>query len=135
MLSNQQIEEAHFNINRLTITPEAIITGESVIISVTVSNPGGQEGSYTVTLGINNVVEETRDITLTAGDSQIVNFTVSKDTAGDYEVTIDGQSGLFEVLPPPTAMTWPTLWGLIAAVVVILAAIFLVARRRRSDTS
>ena len=133
--SPQPPSPAAFSLSNLMISPEEIVTGESILISVRVSNTGEQEGSDTVTLKIDNIVEEIQEVTLAAGDNQIVSFTVSKNSAGDYEVTIDGQEGVFKVLPPPVAVNWPLIWAVIAAAVLILAAIFTVTLKRRTKAN
>ena len=127
-----ELAPAAFSLSNLTISPERIIAGESITISIRVSNTGGQEGTHTVTLYVDGVMEEANAVTLAGGGSQILTFTASRDTAGSYEITLDGEMGSFEVLPAPVAVNWPLIGGVIAAVAVLLTAIFLVTRRRRA---
>ena len=96
------------------------------------TNTGEQEASYTITLKINEMTEETREITL-AGGSETVTFTTNKDEAGTYSVDVNGLHGSFMVKEPqppppvlPTGVKW-TIIGLAIAVVVFLA-IFLPIR-------
>jgi len=60
-----------------------------VTVSVTVTNAGGQSGSYEVTLKVNNKVVDATSITLAAGTSQKVTFTISRDTAGTYTANVN----------------------------------------------
>ena len=68
-----------------------------------------------MTLKINGAVEETKDVTVSAGASQPVSFTVTRDQEGDYTVEIDGQVGTFEVTTAPGAPI-----DLIIGIVVVL---------------
>ncbi len=88
---------ATFTTKDLSITPTEVNAGESLTISVVVSNTGGVTGTYPVTLKVNNVAAETKNVTLASGASQKVTFTTSKDAAGTYTVGIDGLSGMFKV--------------------------------------
>ena len=138
---------AAFTVSTLTIRPAEVQPKEVVTILAKVANTGGMEGSYTVVLLINGVKEAEKSITVAAGESQLVSFTVAKEKAGSYSITVDGLSGSFMVVapppvppppPPPTVppevkppINWPLIGGIIAAVVVVgLLIFFLVVRRR-----
>ena len=136
---------AAFACSNLSISPGEVNIGEAVTISVMVANTGTAFGTYKVTLKINGVVEETKDITLNAGASEKVTFTMVKDVAGTYSVEVDGLKGSFTVkekptppappppgpLPPVKApIKWPLVWGIIGGIVVVAIIIFLVVRRR-----
>lgn len=138
---------AAFSPSSLSIFPLEANIGETVSISVLVTNTGEQEASYIVTLKINEVIEGVREITL-AGGSETVTFTTAKDEAGSYSVAINGLTGSFTVRPepippappaPPVAPPTPspgvkwTILGPIIAVVVFLS-IFLPIRQRRRRT-
>jgi hypothetical protein len=129
------LKPAAFSISNLTISPVEVITAGSVTISAMVVNTGELEGSHTVTLKINGVAEETKEVTLAAGASKTVSFIVSKDTPGSYEAEIDVQTGEFTILPPPTAIGWPLIGGIVAAAAVIGLAYVLLVRRRRALAS
>ena len=136
---------AAFTPSSLSIFPLEADIGERVRISVLVTNTGEQEASYTVTLKINEVVEETREITL-AGGSETVTFTTAKDEAGAYSVDVNSLPGSFMVKEaplmveeepqsqppaPPTGVKWPIL-GPILAVIIFLAILLPIRVRRRS---
>ncbi|GAI72870.1 unnamed protein product [marine sediment metagenome] len=98
-------------------------------------------------LRINGAAEATKEVTIHAGFSKEVTFTISRDIAGTYSVDVDGLIGSFTVkevpLPPappgpppappaPPGINWAIL-GPILAVVVFLAIflpIRLIKRRR-----
>ena len=126
-------EEASFDIVNLSITPSKIDAGESVTISVEVTNSGGMEDSCTITLWIDGVEEQTKELSLDSGESDIVYFTVTKDEAGTYEVTLDGQSGSFTVTEEE--FPWWAVWlgvGLGALLLAAGTAYLLIWRRRRT---
>jgi uncharacterized membrane protein len=92
---------AAFDVSSLLISPATADIGEGVTISVRVANTGDLTGSYEVTLKINNVAVDTKDVTLDGGASKIVIFTTTKDVAGTYTVDVNGLSGTFMVEAPP----------------------------------
>ncbi len=103
---------AAFTSSSLVISPAEVAPGEKVNISISVANTGSREGRYTVVLKINGVEEAEKRVTIAAGGSQEVSFTVAKEEAGSYTVAVDGLSGSFAVaapLPPvvPAPVTPP----------------------------
>jgi hypothetical protein len=92
---------AAFSLSSLVISLDEVAPGEEVKISVSVANTGGKEGSYTVVLKINGITEAEKGVTVAAGDSQTVDFNVTKEEAGSYDVVVDGLSGSFTVVVPP----------------------------------
>ena len=133
---------AAFTSSSLSISPLEVDIGQTVTISISVANTGEEEGSYTVTLKLNGVVEETREITLAGGSSETVTFATAKDEAGTYSVNIDGLTGSFTVreaalpevppvMPPPAPPVNWAIWGSIIGVAVFLAIFIPIRWRRR----
>ena len=118
---------AAFSLSSLDITPMEVDIGESVTVSVVVTNTGDLEGTYEVTLRIDGVVVATQEVTLAAGASQTVTFTVAEDVAGTYTVGIDGFSDTFVV---KTIRNWWLIGGIIAAVVAAGLVTYLFFIRR-----
>jgi hypothetical protein len=142
---------AAFTSSYLSISPSEVNIGETVTISVLITNTGNAAGSYEMTLKINGVVEATQDITLNAGASEEVNFTVVKAVAGNYTVEINGFSSTFVVreeapleptppelpeptppelpeptppeLPEPTPLAEPANWPLIWGIIFGVVAV------------
>ena len=56
---------------------------------------GRYTGSYDLSLKIDDGIVDTARVTLAAGASEEVKFTVVKDTAGTYAVDINGEAGTF----------------------------------------
>jgi hypothetical protein len=123
------VESVVFSTTNLTINPLEVVANRSVAISTMVTNNSEEQGGYTVILKINGTVEDTMDIDLTGGVSQIVVFIVSKNIAGEYNVEIDGQIGKFKVLSAPAATKWPLIVGIVSGVVVIGIILLLLVKK------
>jgi len=136
-------EPAAFSVSYLSVSPRLEVEpGETVTITVLVANTGGESGSYTVVLKIDEVKEAEETVTVAAGESQDVSFSVTREEAGSYAVTVDGLSGSFTVVAPlegeeeevPTkpGVNWALIGGIIGGVVVVAGLLyyFLVFRRR-----
>ena len=95
------IPPAAFIVSNLTVEPEQIAPGEVVIITVSIANTDGMEGSYTAILEVNGVREETQSISIAAGGTKRVDFTVSREEPGDYVVKVGALEGNFTVTVPP----------------------------------
>jgi len=125
-------EPAAFSVSSLSITPLEIEPGETVTVAASVANTGGESGSYTVVLKIDGVKEAEETVTVAAGDSQNVSFSVTREEAGSYTVAVDGLSGSFTVLTPPVppGINWPLVGGIIGGVIVVGLGVFFFVRRR-----
>jgi len=120
---------AAFTPSSLSISPLEANIGETVSISVLVTNTGEQEASYIVTLKINEMIEETREVTL-AGGSETVTFTTTRDEAGTYSVDVNGLYGSFEV--KGVKVKWAILGPSLVAVIFLTT--FLSIRLMRRGT-
>jgi tetratricopeptide (TPR) repeat protein len=96
---------AAFSVSNLIIEPLQVYPNETVTISVSVANTGGSQGSYNTVLNINGVQEETESVTMAAGDSKSVTFSVTREYAGSYTVTVDDLSGSFTVMQVQEVLT------------------------------
>jgi len=96
----RQPTPAKFEVSNLTFDPSEIKAGESVKISFAVKNVGGLEGTYIAMLKIDGKIEETEEVTLSGGATQIVSFTVTKDTPERYLIEANGLQRFLEVLIP-----------------------------------
>lgn len=89
---------SEFEFSDLSVSPTSVMEGVSVTVSINVNNTGETEITGPVTLVLNDVVEETKTVTLTAGEMKTVTFTVTK-SAGTYDMTFPGTTltGTFTV--------------------------------------
>ena len=154
--SRAEFPPIHFLLKRRDKEGEVNI-GETVTISLLVANTGGKSGSYKVTLKINGVVAATKEITVSAGLSKKVTFTISKDIAGTYLVDVNGVIDSFvvrevaatllpELEPAPTSpvthtppsakpINWPVVYGVAAALVAMGSLFFFLSRRGHTKSS
>jgi hypothetical protein len=103
--------------------------GESVTITANVINDGWQAGTFPVVLKLNGETVETRTVTLGAGQSQPVSFTVPGLDYGQYEVEVAGLSGEFTTL---RTITWWLIIVIIAAIGLIIWGVVWSRRRRKA---
>ena len=128
-------EPAAFSVSYLSVSPRLEVEpGETVTITMLVANTGGESGSYTVVLKIDGVKEAEETVTIAAGESQEVSFSVTREDPGDYTVDVDGLSDSFTVvlLVEPPGINWALIGGIIGGLIVVAGLLyyFLVFRRR-----
>ncbi len=92
-----------FAVSNLAISPNEVETGEAVNISVDVENIGYLEGTYSIPLKINGATVDAKDVTLGIGEAETVVFTLTKDTAGSYDIEVDGTTGSITFTTPPAS--------------------------------
>ncbi|GEM_PF-3178200 len=88
---------AAFTIKDLTVLPHSVEIGEKVTVSLFISNTGGSEGTYPVTLLVNGVKEAEENVTIAGGGTAQVTFTLSKEEPGEYSVAVAGLVSSFIV--------------------------------------
>jgi PGF-pre-PGF domain-containing protein len=110
---------AAFSVSGLTTSPEHVGIGETVSISVMVKNTGDLAGTCVVTLKIGGTVEAIQNVTINGGSERLVTFTVTRGAVGIYSVDVDGLTGSFSVVAPPTVVPLSASVIFLIAVVVI----------------
>jgi len=132
-------EPAAFSVSYLSGPRLEVEPGESVTITVLVANIGGESGSYTVVLKVEGVKEAEERVTIAAGESQDVSFSVTREEAGSYTVAVDGWSGSFTVVaeeeevPTKPGINWALIGGIIGGVIVAGLLYYFLVFRRRAD--
>jgi len=81
---------AAFEVTTMNVTPPEVTAGETANITAEVRNTGGSEGTYTAVLTVDGATVETIGVTLAAGISKTVTFSLVKDKPGTYQVSIGG---------------------------------------------
>ena len=133
------VPPADFQISDLDVTPSEVEAGEEVTVSVRITNVGGQTGSYTLPLIINQTTEDTKTVTLEKGASTTTEFKIIKQTPGKYNVEIAGLIDEFTVKAASsnggTSNLIPVEYLVAAAVAVaaIVFAAFVLVRRRGTN--
>lgn len=136
---------AKFVVSNLAISPAEVTLSEEIAISIEVTNTGGRDGSHLLSLWIDEVLEETKKVTLAPKAVKAIVFTVTRDEPGSYSVDVNGLGGSFTVRaapPPPTPpapipppppakpLPLPLVGGIIVGVIVVgLLSFFLIRRR------
>jgi hypothetical protein len=92
-----------FAVTNLEIYPANITVGKYVEITLDVASVAGVGGTYRLALRVDGAVEEEKDVALTAGEKKSIAFMVTRSDAGKYNVSADGMSGTFSVLPMQSA--------------------------------
>ena len=107
---------AAFEVSDLVVSPGEVVEGESVNVTVKVTNVGEEKGTHMVTLKVDRLAEETAEVTLDGGASTTVTFTlVGK--VGEHAVEVDGLKGSFTVKVVPGISP-----GYIAGILIIISA-------------
>jgi len=88
---------SNFVVESLDITPPETTAGTTVSIIAKVRNSGGSEGKYTAALTVNGIKVEMKDILVAPGATETVGFSLVKNEAGSYQVTIGELSENFTV--------------------------------------
>jgi uncharacterized membrane protein len=128
---------ADFQVSDLQVTPREAEAGEEVTVSVKVTNVGGQTGSYTLRLLINQTTEETKTVTVEEGDSTTTDFRVIKQTAGTYNIEVAGLSSEFTVIKASSngdgssnVIPIEYVVAALVAVAALFVAVFFFVRKR-----
>ncbi|MHB9287018.1 PKD domain-containing protein [Halobacteriales archaeon Cl-PHB] len=142
------VAEADISVTGATVAPETIATGETATLDVTLRNEGDLEGSYTVEMVSDGTVLESTEATVPASEFATVSLTHQFDEAGDYTITVDGETAGTVVVESPDGAEPPddetpaadpgadedggsaALLGLLGLAAVALVAAYLFYARR-----
>ena len=124
---------AAFTVSDLIISPSQVSVSQEVSISVKVKNTGDLEGTYTVTIKINGVVEGIENVTVAGGSIRTVIFTVIKNVGGTYDIEVGGLNGTFRVVKQLSQINLPLIVIVAVAILTMWAFLFreLLRYRRR----
>jgi len=108
---------ASFTTADLSINPDEIGVGETVAVSVIVTNTGDLTGTYEVTLKINGAEVEVKEVEVIGGDGEKVSFSVTPNDVGTCTIDINGltcslvvnEKVLSVTAPPPVPPAIPPL--------------------------
>jgi hypothetical protein len=91
---------AVFSVSNLVIILAESEPGATVNISAAVANTGIASGDYTLNLKVNGTVIDSKAVTLAAGATETVTFTLNNQPAGIYNVNINGLYGSYAINAP-----------------------------------
>ena len=84
---------AAFTTSNLTVTPDSVKPGETAMVGVTVTNTGGEQGTYTVMVKLHDgTIVGMQDVTLAGGSSKNVPISISLNSAGTHMIMVDDLS-------------------------------------------
>jgi hypothetical protein len=116
-----------FEVTDLSISPNSVAVGDNVTISANVTNTKGTEGTYLLELKLNGEIKDSQELTLGAGQSDIVIFAIIADTPGDYVVELGDAS---DILTVKATSFWsifpPWVWWIIGAIIGILILLVII---------
>jgi hypothetical protein len=107
-------DPASFQVVDLTLDQALVQIGESVQISVNVTNVGEEMGNHSVTLTIDDAPIETKTVQLSGGESTIVDFIATGIAEGNHTVQIGDLTASFIITleaPPEVADIQVTYLG------------------------
>ncbi len=94
---------ASFSLSGLVIIPSNIMVGDSTDISVTITNSGDFSGDYSCNLMVDNILLETRNVTVAAEGHVTLHFSVIAREEGIHSVSVGDLTGSYSVTLTPAA--------------------------------
>jgi len=94
---------AEFQVNSLDVMPSEVTADNPVSVTAEVKNAGGSEGTYNAILTVDGVQVETKNVAVSPGTSEVVTFSLVKDTPGTYQIGIGGLTSSLIVKPKMVA--------------------------------
>ncbi|MCT2582206.1 S8 family serine peptidase [Actinophytocola gossypii] len=100
-----QANAPHFAAYDLTVSPDDVQVGEPVCVAARVKNVGSSAGTYDAELTVRGSTFAVTPVTLAAGASTTVGWTVTPDAAGTYPITVGPLSNTFRARTPVGTLT------------------------------
>lgn len=117
---NQPLGPADIRYNTLTKSSYLVEIDGTMTVTVTVENRGESSGTEKVELVIDGSVVESESVTLGAGESTTVTFTLPSADAGTHEIEVGGLTRSYSVAPLPPGTPWAVIIGVIAMIGAIV---------------
>lgn len=95
------LKPAEFKVESFVVSPTEVTEGGSCTVTVDVTNLGEVEGDYEAILRVNDGVQESKTMTIAAGDSRAVSFSLVMNQAGTYNLSIGSETGTLTVVEAP----------------------------------
>ncbi len=97
--------QPEFKVVGLGVNPSQVNPGEKVYVVANIVNSGNADGVYNAQLKVNGLVEAVGDVSIPAGGSREVKFSMSKDSVQEYTVNLGEMNGKFSVVAPQSQGT------------------------------
>lgn len=92
--------KAVFEYSNLIVSPQEVESGQSVTVSVNITNTGSAEGICPVLLKLDGVQIDNQNIAVGPGNNQSASFQITREAAGTYTIDVNGLITTFKVLEP-----------------------------------
>jgi len=92
------LKPAEFQFSSLAIAPNPVNAGEETTVRISIKNVGETGGTHTVSLLVDGVAEQTKDITLAGGAMGSASFAISKGSCGSYNIEAGGLKDTLKVI-------------------------------------
>ncbi|MBI4337681.1 MAG: hypothetical protein HY683_07640 [Chloroflexi bacterium] len=89
-----------FRVVGLSVSSSTVASGEALTVEARLTNTGGGQGTLPVALMLDDVVKETRNVTLGVGESTTLSFTVQSEASGPHTVSVLQVQTTFRVARP-----------------------------------
>jgi hypothetical protein len=96
----RELIPAEFEVTSLSVSPNPVLIGKEATATIVVENLGEAYGTFETALLIDGVQEVTKNVYLAGEESTSVSIPISRDSPGSYEVSVDRQQQLLEVVEP-----------------------------------
>jgi len=93
-------KEPQFEYVNLQISPQQIMAGDTISVSIELKNVGTAKGICPVTLSINEEEIEGREVSIESGETKTVTFTIAGKSPGTYKIDINNYFTTITVLRP-----------------------------------
>ena len=136
--------EADFVITGWECVIEIAGEGREVTLNVTVANSGDVPGGYELVLKVNGATRANQTLNLKPNNKETATFTILLDTAGSYNLDVNGFTLAFEIPEPPEEPVipdpepfsfadwlkdnWPVILGVVIGIILLLVVIYLILR-------
>ncbi len=119
------------NVSAARLSSSSVEAGSPVTVTADVTNTGMVPGASLVKVYLNGELAGSKGVTVEAGKTTPVTFTVNPDKAGDYTVTVNGiQAGSFKVSGfNDLDLTFVIAFAAFVITIIALTAIYLRKRR------
>jgi subtilisin family serine protease len=94
------VNAPHFTPYELTVSQDAVQVGEPVSVAVRVKNVGSSAGTYHAELKVGGSTFAVTPVTLAAGASTTVSWTITPDAVGTYLISVEHLATSFRVRTP-----------------------------------
>ena len=92
-----------FEVTSLDVTPAKVIVNEKFTVIADIGNAGKSEMSYVIPVMVNGIADDRMTLKLAPGKSWEIQFTLSRNKPGTYEIRVGNKSSSIQVeeaLPP-----------------------------------